>query len=880
MLSLGTVSSAGGASQYYNVGAYYSQSPGIASWHGAAKDALGVSLGPIESKELENILNGLSAHGKPLTQHAASGKPRQLGIDLTFTVPKSASILMQGEHGPKIKALARAANHAAMSIVQSDFAQTRMTDKETGKRVYLSGQKIAYLSVEEYTSRANDPNFHIHNVVPNLVLCDDGKFKALHNTLTFRHQKLIGAIFRAEFAKGLREMGLELEPAGKHGLFEVKSVPQEIRALFSKRRQQMEALYKESQKDKGAMDRIALISRPHKETLPMTKLRASWDKELEAMGSSFEKISREAFSRERSIQSSSRTPAQVLKDVIGDLSDSKRAWTKFEVLRGALMKGVPQVTATELQTDITREVKAGRMLAQGAFYTVPAVLKREAAVIEQWRRGQLRGAVIADSAPHRIIDGFKPTSGQQAAADLILSARDIPIGVRGDAGVGKTTLVKLAAPVIKKAGYELVGIAPTANAVSELKKENIFDRVMTTQQYCLTPYGDDNTVLIVDESSMLGTKSMENILSYANSRNLAKVVLMGDVNQLGSIEAGTPFAYLQRAGMQTAHVDQIIRQKVSRHRQAVSQLAKGDIERGLHLFAPEIFETDQKSMNSKAAQLWAKTKDAQTPIIVQTNAQKLHINNAIKASLGQTSKGVTHKIWRPVHMSKSERARAVTYEAGTHIRFNRDIKRFKIKRGQIFKIKAIDLERSEIKLTTGLKGRFKKRTFIPAKYELGDGTVELYNQAVVTLNESDRIRFTRGGRSRAVNNNDFGFVRGVSGRQITIELDKGKRLSLPLSAPELRHMDHGWATTCHAYQGKTVENAIVVMPSRANPLTTLPVFTRVPRVILTAWLLSRMISKGFASVLSRHWIRAYLGQQPSGLTLHRRREQLALAIAL
>jgi len=367
------------------------------------------------------------------------------------------------------------------------------------------------------------------------------------------------------------------------------------------------------------------------------------------MGTSFEKISREAFSRERSIQPPSRTPAQVLKDVIGDLSDSKRAWTKFEVLRGALMKGVPQVTATELQTDITREVKAGRMLAQGAFYTVPAVLKREAAVIEQWRRGQLRGAVIADSAPHRIIDGFKPTSGQQAAADLMVSARALIIGVWGYAG----------------------------------------DRVMTTQQYCLTPYGDDNTVLIVDESSMLGTKSMENILSYANSRNLAKVVLMGDVNQLGSIEAGTPFADLQRAGMQTAHVDQIIRQKVSRHRQAVSQLAKGDIERGLQLFAPEIFETDQKSMNSKAAQLWAKTKDAQTPIIVQTNAQKLDINNAIKASLGQTSKGVTHKIWRPVHMSKSERARAETYEAGTHIRFNRDIKRFKIKRGQIFKIKAI-----------------------------------------------------------------------------------------------------------------------------------------------------------------------------------------------
>ena len=340
---------------------------------------------------------------------------------------------------------------------------------------------------------------------------------------------------------------------------------------------------------------------------------------------------------------------------------------------------------------------------------------------------------------------------------------------------------------------------------------------MTTQQYCLTPYGDETTVLLVDESSMLGTKSMLNILNYANSRRLAKVILMGDVNQLGSIEAGTPFTDLQKTGMPTAHVNEIIRQKDGRHRQAVSEMAKSNVKEGLRLYASKIHVTEPGAMSHQAADLWKNTNDPRTPVIVQTNAQKIETNNTIKAAHRPVGRGVRHKIWRPVHMNASERARTKTYEAGTHIRFNRDLKRFKIKRGQIFKIDEIDSAQSVIKLSSGLT----KRTFLPAQYALGDGTVELYDQSVVTLHKDDRIRFTRGGRSRAVNNNDLGFVRRIDDRKVTIEFDKGKRLTLPLRAPELRHMDHGWATTCHAYQGKTVENAIVVMPSYANPLTTL-----------------------------------------------------------
>lgn len=61
----------------------------------------------------------------------------------------------------------------------------------------------------------------------------------------------------------------------------------------------------------------------------------------------------------------------------------------------------------------------------------------------------------------------------------------------------------------------------------------------------------------------------------------------------------------------------------------------------------------------------------------------------------------------------------------------------------------------------------------------------------------------------------------IDEKTVTLILDKGKTLTLPLNAPELRHMDHGWALTGYSVQGKTETSAIVVMPSHASPLTTL-----------------------------------------------------------
>ena len=231
----------------------------------------------------------------------------------------------------------------------------------------------------------------------------------------------------------------------------------------------------------------------------------------------------------------------------------------------------------------------------------------------------------------------------------------------------------------------------------------------------------------------------------------------------------------------------------------------------------EIHEVNRENMTKHAIDLWKAGKNPNTPIIVQTNRQKAEINSAIKGTFDQNGPGLKHTIWRPVYTSQSKKTLAKTYKDATHLRISRDVKRDGLKRGDIYKIESVDEKRNTITLSAGRK----TKTFKPAKRKLHKDKIQLFKQDSITLHTKDRVRFTRGGRDRNVNNNDRATLKALEDKTITLVMDKGKTITLPHNASELRHMDHGWALTAYAVQGKTEKSAIVVMPSNASPLTTL-----------------------------------------------------------
>ena len=818
MLSLGNLSSAGGATAYYTDGQYYIESGAKSQWAGRAKTALGLPNGPVSPGDLRNMLSGKLPNGQQLGRMVDGKLQRAPGLDMTFTMPKSSSLLINGPNREEILALHIDSVKQAMTMAEKYVAQTRVSGDVTGN------QKTVYAMFHEFTSRANDPNVHTHAVVPNIALGEDGKFRSMHNNSLWVNRNVIGAAYRASMAKGLSEMGYSLREAGKNGLFEIAGVSQEAIDLFSKRSAQMDTLEKRSLKPISDRSKLVLISRPAKEQLSQSELKERWDHELTSLGTSFDKLHEEALSVSRSKPISVH---KVLDNAIQDLSETRSEWTHLDVFKQALLDGVPQATVRELESEIDAWVKTGTLVQDKSqkFLTTPRIIRSQKAVITEFQKGRLNGKIIASKLYQEHEPKAHPlTSGQVDAGNIILASRDRIIGVQGSPGTGKTTMFKAALPAAREAGLKIIGIAPTATAVDELKATGVFDRVMTVQHYVLTPEGDNRTLLVIDEASLVGTENMRQVLKFANDKNMPRLALVGDVEQLSAVERGRPFADLQAAGMRTAKLDQIVRQSNPRHREAITHLTQHNIKLAFERFKPNIHEAVKPELNSHAVKMWKGTQNPLAAIIVQTNAQKAEINRLIKSELTPSNSGserTTLKVWKPIHVTQRQKSLTKTYHGVSHIRFNRDVKKLNIRRGEIFKVSHVNDKQCSITLTRN--GRTK--IFKPAKHGGAKTVTELYRQEAISLDPGDRVRFTRGKRNSIVNNNDMGIVHAIQNQNVTIKLDKGKTITLDRNSPELRHIDHAWANTAHAFQGKTVRDALVVMPSHAGPLTTLESLT-------------------------------------------------------
>jgi ATP-dependent exoDNAse (exonuclease V) alpha subunit len=132
------------------------------------------------------------------------------------------------------------------------------------------------------------------------------------------------------------------------------------------------------------------------------------------------------------------------------------------------------------------------------------------------------------------------------------------------AGAGKTTSLAAIRDAVEHHGYEVKGLAPTSRAAQKLGETGM--ETETLQRYLARgaqpdqqPDGGRARVYIVDEASMVGTRQMRAFLERLNRYD--RVLFVGDVRQHEAVEAGRPYAQMQEAGLRTARLDEILRQK-------------------------------------------------------------------------------------------------------------------------------------------------------------------------------------------------------------------------------------------------------------------------------------------------------------------------------
>ncbi|MGG6286632.1 MobF family relaxase [Leptolyngbya sp. AN03gr2] len=524
MLSVSSVGSAGGAATYFSKDDYYvGDGPAeLSEWAGKGAEALGLK-GPVSKEDFEKVLDGKLPDGTIVN----GNEKRQNGMDMTFSMPKSASLLAQIGGDKRILEAQIAAVKATMSYAEQQLAEARDYSRNSKGEPVGTG-KLVYALFQHDTSRALDPQNHTHAVIANLTQDKDGKWKALHNGELWKNNSVLGSIYNAALRSNFEKLGYETKITGKHGQFEIVGVERNVIEAFSRRSQQIDAKARElGVSTPQGRDAVVVNTRdPKLNPGDKEALRAEWAERAKGLGFDARALVEAARERAESGKERSHGSLEQVRATVSAVGDTVRlylkpadplvtagierlfmtptalrtematasavriigeretSWTRGELVKTALDLGVKGVTADGVEARMDRLVADGKMLAGASEridgkpgkYTTPEHVAIERATLANVAVGKDASAPIiaAAEAPDRlrgVAGGHELNAEQIAAGTLALASEDRTVVIQGVAGAGKTTIISAIASVAHKEGREVIGLAFANKMVSDLRND-------------------------------------------------------------------------------------------------------------------------------------------------------------------------------------------------------------------------------------------------------------------------------------------------------------------------------------------------------------------------------------------------------------------------
>ncbi|MBB3862319.1 conjugative relaxase-like TrwC/TraI family protein [Novosphingobium hassiacum] len=479
MHSIASVRSSGGAAAYFAQDNYYTvqENAEAGAWGGEGARLAGLS-GQVDKDTFEAVLNGRLPGGEMVGQVEG----RRLGLDLTFSMPKSASVLALVSGDTRILDAHMAAVRSTMSqLVEKQFAEARNYERSRSGEPEKTGNLVYALFAHD-TSRALDPQGHIHAVVANLTRDLKGNWKALWNGEIWKNNTAIGQFYHAALRAQLQKLGYETEAAGKHGSFEIKGVPAEVLKAFSQRREDILSKAEETgiSAPKG-LDRITVNTRdPKLAVADREALNSEWQDKAETLGfdgkalvaeararaleqarPSLRETAREAFAEVATrIAAVLRPPSELAASgpaafllsastikaqhaaasAIRHLSEREAAFSPHAILSAALGFQIKGLEGGAVVTRIGELVRDGHLIpakserADGHYdlVTTPAALAREQQILDRIDAGvgQGRAFMAPDIAMTRLQEAARELGKERGGSDQWqLNAGQLAAGV-------------------------------------------------------------------------------------------------------------------------------------------------------------------------------------------------------------------------------------------------------------------------------------------------------------------------------------------------------------------------------------------------------------------------------------------------------------------
>ena len=801
-------------------------------WHGGGAEALGLPE-RVSRRRFVALLEGHVPGTDIRLGRVVDGEHQHRpGWDCTFSAPKSVSLEALLHDNKAVMRAHDASVRAALDWIEAEFLQTRGYDPATGRRPRVRADGLVAATFRHVASRNNDPQLHTHAVIANMTRNAAGEWRSVEPTLLQRNRRLIGAWYRNDLARRLGEMGYVLVPTQVGGLpsFELAGYSPAMLEAFSTRRRDILDYIADKGWEYGAKTAQAatLHTRKRKDEPAPGALSAMWKARAEALG-----LARDVdeVRLDRTERGFSRPPArftalEAVWQATDHLEERHAVFGGSDLLAAALGREPGRHTHVDLRAEIVRLREDGHLVAAGdGALTTRRTLRAEKEVVRRMREGE---GTAQPLAPEEEVAGrlaaTELTEGQKEAVRLILRSPDPVVGVQGFAGTGKTRMLNEVATLA--GGRQVFGLAPSSEAARVLGVEGGIG--VTTLQWLLTRYGSiaegtasaeeigraretfEDAVVVVDEASMVGTVQMRDLQRILAPLGVARLVLVGDSLQLRSVAAGQPFRLLQRAGMATARMDDVIRQRSVDLKAAVEHMVAGDPALAVESIAADVRELPADALAGTAARLWLSLPpDARkgTVILAPTHEMREEINAVVRRGLadegvlGRRSVEIGRLVDR--RLTRVHAADRENYRPGDVVVANRDV--YGLREGEAWTVVGTGED------GVRLERRGECRAFAPSGNAARN--LSLCESRPLPLRAGDEIVWTRNLRRRGLINGERATVERIAGVRIDVRTHSGRALRFAVDDDDLRHIDHAWSSTVYRAQGLTRDNVIAVLDS-------------------------------------------------------------------
>jgi len=394
-------------------------------------------------------------------------------------------------------------------------------------------------------------------------------------------------------------------------------------------------------------------------------------------------------------------------------------------------------------------------------YTSKEMIKLEHSMLNHVYELEAKaGHAVSPSVLNEISKSRNLTPGQQKALEYVTSPGDFKAMV-GFAGTGKSYLMGCAKEIWEAHGFRVRGMALSGIAAEGLEQGSKIQSRTIDSHLFRWEAGEDplnkNDILVVDEAGMLDTPKSEALLAYANLAH-AKVVVVGDDEQLPAVGCGTPFrACVERLG--AVSLCEIIRQCDPNNPEKTRQMRSATLE----------LETQKTSQ--------ALERYALMGAVISSRNKEEAISKIVDN-------------WYAYQKTYPDKSQMIMAHTRVEVKaLNEAIRQRKIESQEIQPGKTFD-----VNLNRDDKTMIEQRAF----------------------SEGDTILFFTNDNRLGVKNGRRGTIEKIQGDNFSVKLDGKDGKSVQFDIGQYNHIDHGYAGTIYKNQGVTVDKAYALVSQHWN----------------------------------------------------------------